>query len=153
MPNPLPLLSRRTYHKDSYMAHRRDWKTGFEGRYRRTNSPARQDHVPTNHTNSNNNNSSSSSSNNASRTAPQPLDNDNAINNNNGESPLATKGFAISSPVGRQRVCSDDWSSALLYKALLPRLCSLLICGLMTDLCVIDKLSAIFFLYHFSLLI
>uniref|UniRef100_A0A0P4VYM7 ASD2 domain-containing protein n=1 Tax=Scylla olivacea TaxID=85551 RepID=A0A0P4VYM7_SCYOL len=29
-----------TYHKDSYMAHRRDWKTGFEGRYRRTTSPS-----------------------------------------------------------------------------------------------------------------
>ncbi|XP_043192642.1 serine/arginine repetitive matrix protein 2-like isoform X2 [Amphibalanus amphitrite] len=29
-----------TYHKDSYMAHRRDWKFGYEGRYRRTMSPS-----------------------------------------------------------------------------------------------------------------
>ena len=32
----------RTYHKDSYMAHRRDWRQGLghEGRYRRTQSPS-----------------------------------------------------------------------------------------------------------------
>ncbi|XP_071548417.1 uncharacterized protein [Panulirus ornatus] len=45
-PPPLPretlksLSTPQTYHKDSYMAHRRDWKTGFEGRYRRTISPS-----------------------------------------------------------------------------------------------------------------
>ncbi|KAK3866783.1 hypothetical protein Pcinc_027696 [Petrolisthes cinctipes] len=35
-----------TYHKDSYMAHRRDWKTGFEGRYRRTVSPSSPNRNP-----------------------------------------------------------------------------------------------------------
>lgn len=40
------LLYYRTYHKDSYMAHRRDWKTGFEGRYRRTVSPSSPNRNP-----------------------------------------------------------------------------------------------------------
>ncbi|XP_045117875.1 serine-rich adhesin for platelets-like isoform X4 [Portunus trituberculatus] len=39
-PQDAPAEDDRTYHKDSYMAHRRDWKTGFEGRYRRTISPS-----------------------------------------------------------------------------------------------------------------
>ncbi|XP_047741420.1 uncharacterized protein LOC108666958 isoform X2 [Hyalella azteca] len=29
-----------TYHKDSYMAQKKDWSSGFEGRYRRTSSPS-----------------------------------------------------------------------------------------------------------------
>ncbi|KAB7507569.1 hypothetical protein Anas_00037 [Armadillidium nasatum] len=35
------------YHKDSYMAHRKDWKTGYEGRYRRTHSPTGSDRTGT----------------------------------------------------------------------------------------------------------
>ncbi|XP_037087850.1 serine/arginine repetitive matrix protein 1-like [Pollicipes pollicipes] len=35
----IKMLVLQTYHKDSYMAHRRDWRLGHEGRYRRTSSP------------------------------------------------------------------------------------------------------------------
>ncbi|XP_066966120.1 protein Shroom-like isoform X4 [Macrobrachium rosenbergii] len=72
-----------TYHKDSYMAHRRDWKTGFEGRYRRTISPSaanrnllynRDDNTNNNQSNaSNNNNNINNSSSSATSTSPLPL--------------------------------------------------------------------------------
>lgn len=70
-PPPVPrdasknIITPQTYHKDSYMAHRRDWKTGFEGRYRRTISPSaanrnllysRDDNTNNNHNNNKNNN-------------------------------------------------------------------------------------------------
>ncbi|XP_064118240.1 PHD finger protein rhinoceros-like isoform X4 [Macrobrachium nipponense] len=88
-PPPVPrdanksMMTPQTYHKDSYMAHRRDWKTGFEGRYRRTISPSaanrnllynRDDNTNNNQSNaSNNNNNINNSSSSATSTSPLPL--------------------------------------------------------------------------------
>ncbi|XP_068248628.1 protein Shroom3-like isoform X2 [Palaemon carinicauda] len=75
------VLRNGTYHKDSYMAHRRDWKTGFEGRYRRTISPSaanrnlcnRDDNTNNNQSNaSNNNNNLNNSSTSTTPTSPLP---------------------------------------------------------------------------------
>ncbi len=55
-------VSRRTYHKDSYMAHRRGETLGYEGRYRRTPSSPNPSAAPAHKDVARNNNSSTNAS-------------------------------------------------------------------------------------------